>query len=406
MKVKSVKKRLCVLVIIMLVIFSGLRFVLGGIYAGMSLVIRFINRIYFSSIIFEIFLLVLAFTLTDAKKMNDVMKEQNDSFLYQVTTHYRLRAYGLLVVILGFQNGFFLSVGMEEKLKFSPILLLGGGILLGAYILLWWFIKGDFNFKVLVGKKVIVVCNRKGETKIYTADEISCVEKQYQRKARVTRFFFSFPNGEFSVKEEDGFEAKCLIAFLQDKYEKKNMELPISSVDSFEKNKKEYRIETSSGIEICEVEWNKVMWKAADRDLSEKVHKEARFDVIVMSVFGVFIGMFGFGIITALLDFSWTILGVYLVGFCLIYFYIIREDVWRCKNKLYMLQGKVVNKYEIVKKYSLWEEKYYLDVEIENGVGVKEVLCPEHYFRTIQPGQTMVVITKTDKSTPKVFCND
>ena len=71
------------------------------------------------------------------------------------------------------------------------------------------------NTTVAVGKKYISVCDTKEDSRIFYIDDLQSINKYFYRKSTNTRYDFYFPNGEFSVYEEDGYYAKCLILKLK-----------------------------------------------------------------------------------------------------------------------------------------------------------------------------------------------
>lgn len=346
--------------------------------------------------ILQLFVLI---TLNDKNKTYEVLKTHGDEVVYEVRRRDMYKVHILGFAGVACMTGILLAIIHVEIPVFSTATFCMFVILLIIFVFCFSLERKYMNTTVAVGKKYISVCDTKEDSRIFYIDDLQSINKYFYRKSTNTRYDFYFPNGEFSVYEEDGYYAKCLILKLKSILEQKNKNVHCEKgfKETFYNKGKEYRVERDSGFEIQEVDKNALNW-VYDVGFAKQVKKEAYFAIIGIFVLELIILGVIYGIIYVWCNNIIPII-LWLVAFVGIYLWLAGTHIVRCFFKTYYLIGKVIKKCAVVRKYHLSVADYYLDIDIGEGKGILRVSCTEPVYQHIIVGNTYVRLIKT-KFTP------
>lgn len=346
--------------------------------------------------------LIVALTLTGRKKVYEALKAQGDELCYEVGHAPLFRVHFLGLAGAEALTGLLYVREQVDIPLISGVTLCMLIILLIIFGVWFWAIRTSLNSIVLVGNNLIAISNAKGKIGVFSINEVQSVNVRHRRKAVITRVTFVFPNGYFSVNQEDGFYAKCLIAKLKDVCERRNSDPCEVCKESFENNGKKYIIEHSCGREIDEATEGEINWEY-DRAFEKLVKSDA-----VITAIGLFVieGLI-FGIIYGFL-YVWTnnnsiVFTIWLLASLTIYIRSTASEFARCFGKIYKTNAIVVKKYAIVSKYSSSVVQHFLDLETSDGKGLHRVICNEPVYRQVCLNKTNLRLSKTGSSHASVY---
>lgn len=403
---KRVSNRIKLLVVSLVLMFVaiviGLR--MPDLFVQYEMVPDIIRSVCFSTVCLSVFMAAVSFTFTNQNRVYEIMKSQDDEILFDVRNIFALRSFiiGLVVVamIAGLALGFALT-GYSLPWNSAPAIC-AYVIALLMYFIFWLVLRLELNPMILVGNRVVVACDSKKRTAVYEVNQITSVDRRYNRKAYTTRYFFRFPTGSFSIREEDGFKARCMIAYLSDICDKKEIYHPFTTEHRFNDSKTIYTIDSFSDIKVVNSPANVIPWKR-DKEFARKVRSEAVFNVFASLFLVLLLGSIGYGFIYALFGFRKLLTIGFLILCLAFYLWLCASDFARWFGTIYRVDGRIARKYQVVRKFGTLKPDFLVDIQIDGEKGITKVVCSEAVFREAIPGETVVRLSKTKLSKPKIF---
>lgn len=261
------------------------------------------------------------------------------------------------------------------------------------------------NVNIVVGNNFIVMSTVKGKLHVFKINELKTYNKHYYRKSTNTKYTYIFPNGEFSVFQESGFFAKCLITQMNHLFERKCSRRPDSFSEGFDAVGKEYCVAVSGNHDVQAAQKEEVNW-VYDKTFAKKVRSDARVAVIGTFIFALIIMGLLYGLVYVWANNNIIAVALWVVAFVCFYLWMAGAQIARCFGKIYMLTGKVAKKYAVVKRNHISLAYHYIDVETSNGKGLLRVSCTEEVYKMLDPGDSVVRLSRAGLAKPEIYYDE
>jgi len=333
------------------------------------------------------------------KKYYEEFAQHEEEVLIDVHYNYRRNLFtGLLFAIMRSCTAGFIIVD-----DYHMIALIANGVLLIADIFQFLYIRHRVNYKLLVGKKVVVSCSFKGKMGVHDLNTITAVNRQYRRKAYYSNYYYHFEDGSQFMITDEGYFPNCAIAYLRNVMDRRTYGSRYPTREYFNSRKTKFLIETGLNRAVSLVPAKDYTWLEADENLTRSVRKDSRLSLIMIFFVIGFVAIIPFGIVVANFDVGSVFKIGYWCAVLALWAWLCRDAVALLSGRVYYLEGVAVTKRETKNFNFFGKDGCTIDLEIGSGSGIKDIYCVKEDFSKIEPGVTKVTVVKAGMARPTVW---